>query len=68
MESMLLEAVRGLHVKSENGGERIDTHLHEHWPKKRRRPTIEESKKQLEDGFLTPPRAFSLEWLNRLQE
>ncbi|KAK5086363.1 Antiviral helicase ski2 [Lithohypha guttulata] len=33
-----------------------------------RKKTSEEIKKELEDEFLTPPKSFSAEWLNKLQQ
>ena len=68
MDPKLLEAVWRLRIKSEDGEDCIDAPLHEQRPQKRKRPSPAELKKQLEDEFLTPPTAFSLEWLNKVQE
>jgi antiviral helicase SKI2 len=37
-------------------------------PRKRAKQDPEEIKRELERKFLTPPKSFSIEWLNKLQQ
>lgn len=71
MTSELLEAVEKVRIDADEGilGEEcIDDVLHNQRPKKRTKRDREALKRELEKQFLTPPRSFGPEWLNRLQQ
>jgi antiviral helicase SKI2 len=72
MADSLASALERLHLDSvaleDKEDSWIDHILHEQRPRKKVKQDPEELKRQLEQKYLTPPKSFSTEWLNRLQQ
>ena len=71
MQQEFLEAVRGFNAvgrKIIERGNHVDDLVSDRGLIRQKCKTPENSKKQLEKSFLSPPTAFSSSWLDRLQQ
>lgn len=71
MANDLAATLEKLHLSRQSfldQGGHIDDILDQERPRKRPKKPKEELKKQLERDYLTPPKAFSTQWLNKLQQ
>ncbi|CAJ2503668.1 Uu.00g110620.m01.CDS01 [Anthostomella pinea] len=64
----LVEAMRKLHLSSQQSDAIIDDILFQQGPRKRQKQDPADLKADLERKFLEPSNKFSTEWLNRLQQ